>query len=90
MIDHTPTHVTVATAGTDHNLFITDTIREITSTGQDHTIIPNIAEAPTATKGVHPTLFPATKEDNNVHPLTDLKDDTPTRTSYTVTASTHP
>ena len=51
MIDHTPTHVMIATVGTDYNLSTADAARETASTGQDHTIKLNTAEAPATARG---------------------------------------
>ena len=58
MIDHTPTHIMITTAERNHSLSITDTAKETTLTGQDHTINLNATEAPVTTGHMHSTLYP--------------------------------
>ena len=68
MTDHGPNYVTTITTETDHRPFITDTVREDTSLGQDHTTNLNVAETPATTGGMHPIPHPDTTTDHDTHP----------------------
>ena len=89
-IDHTPTHIIITMAETDHSPSITDTAKGPILTGQDHTINLNMTEAPVPIRDTYPTLFPTTAVACNIHPQTDTLEDTLTGTSYTAIDATHP
>ena len=73
------------TCRTDNSLFITDTARENTSSGQSHTTNLNVA-----TGGMHPAPCPTTTVTHNTHPLIDALGDTFTGAPHISTAATHP
>ena len=90
MTDCTPNHIMTMTAGTDHNLFITDAARENVLTSQGHTTNLNVAEAPATTRGMHPTPYPTTIAAHDTHPPKDTLGDALTGTLHTGAATTHP
>ena len=89
MTDCTPSHITTATEGTDHSLFITDTARENASASQGHTNNLNMAEAPATTRGMHSTPYPATTAACDTHPPRDTLGNTPTGTPHAGTSDPH-
>ena len=83
-----PKTFTTMTIGTNHNLSITDTGREITLTGQGHSTDLNVAEAPATTRGTHPTPYPTTAAVQDTHQLTDALGNTLPRSPCTGTVTT--
>ena len=90
MAYHAPTHVTITTIGTDHNLSITGVARENALTGLDHTTDLNIAEVPVTTGSMHLVHYPTTTAAHDTHPPTNILGNTVTRTPHTSTATTDP
>ena len=90
LIDCTPTHATMTSAGTDHNISIMHAAKETALTCQDHTINLNTAETPATVRDMHPDLYPMTTAAHNTHPQTDTLGDTPARTPHTITSTTYP
>ena len=73
-----------------HTLSITDAARGTTLTGQDHTINPNVMDAPAATGDMHHAFYHATAAAYDINSQTDSPEGTPTGTPCTITGVIHP
>ena len=72
----------------DHSPFIMDAAREDASIGQGHTTDLNVAEAPAANIGMHPTPHTTTTTAHDTHPPKDTLGNALTGTHCTDTTST--
>ena len=89
MTGHTPHPITTTNIGADPSHLTTDTAKNDTSVGQDHTTDPTAAEIPATMEGTHPTSHPTTTAAHNTHQLTHTLGDTLTGTHSMGTSVTH-